>query len=255
MKIAVWKTNHGIADTVADAVAQGLKADILNVKDENDFIKNINNYDAHICYGILRRAGTLFYHANILNKPWFNIDNSYWGAGHFHGNYRINFKGTQSKYNKDLQKPHGLSLEYPNEIKGDTILIVPPSDYVCEFFNLKPWTYEIYHDEKYLIRTKDAKEPINWQKIKGVVTFNSTVGVEALRRGIPVISDTEHSMIGSYYKQMLMDKGLDYNFKNITLIDRESLFQCMSAHQFKLEELREGKSWTLLNYYLNSLFL
>jgi hypothetical protein len=247
MKIIGWKTGHNIADTIIKEFGYDICDYFCNAF---DFAGRINlDADVHIGYGILRGM------AEIYNKAdnWFEIDNGYWGAGHFSGNYRISFKSTQSQYSDDLQQPHGLILG-PWKTTGDTILIVPPSDYVREFFNVTgiDWYRSNFNPylHKCVVRTKDAKELINWEKIKGVITFNSTVGVEALRRGIPVISDIEHSMIGSYYKQKLIDKGLDYTFENVMTISREPLFNCMQTHQFTLEDIREGKAWKLLNYYL-----
>lgn len=229
----IHKTGHVIADTVVEA--------FNNAPYAGDF---------DLGYGILRGMTGVYRNSDT----WFCIDNGYWGAGHFDGNYRINFKGTQSQYTDELQKEHGLTLE-PWQTGRDTILIVPPSEYVCEFFpNAEIETYKIvqkYRGEKFIVRHKFEAAPIDWKKIKGVVTFNSTLGVEALRLGIPVLSNIEHSMIGSYYKQKLMEKGLDYNFENVMNIDRNPLFNCMNSHQFTLEEIRRGNAWPIIKYYLS----
>lgn len=92
----------------------------------------------------------------------------------------------------------------------------------------------------YIVRNKGETKPIDWDYVRQVVTFNSTVGVEALRRGIPVISDPAHSSIGSYTRAI---NALD-NF------DREPLFSFLNGHQFKLCE-RE-RIWGLVNHYISS---
>lgn len=274
MRIAVWTPPHEIADEIALAMWVGLQKAIGDTRhDENNkvtywqtgfqtFINyipddaTIKEFDLHICYGILRGAADLFRACDRLNVPWFNVDRGFWGAGHFSGLYRINYRGTQSPYNAELQKPHTLSLQYPEVNTGDVVLIVPPSEYVKQFFGLNKygWLVDAINKygrtDRYIVRTKGDNKEIDWKKIKGVVTFNSTLGVEALKRGVPVISDTEHSMIGSYYKKVLVEKGVDYNFENVMSVSREELFRCMSAHQFTLEEIREGKAWELLQHYL-----
>lgn len=90
-----------------------------------------------------------------------------------------------------------------------------------------------------MARDKSATIPIDWPLVRRVITFNSTVGIEALRRGIPVISDPVHSTLGSYTKQInLVDK-----------YSREELFRFYSAHQFKLDE--KDKICRLIKYYLS----
>jgi len=167
MKIAVWHTNHGISQTVSQAVVDGLQ------KSKNQIYscgainaREVSIAEAHIGYGVLRGMTEVYRECIKQDKAIFLLDNGYWGAGHFSGQYRISFKGTQSKYSDTLGAKrngldfHGVSLEYPEEIKGDTILIVPPSDYVCEFFGVdkKSWIYFdaikkflLFSDDKHII--------------------------------------------------------------------------------------------------------
>jgi len=256
MKIAVWKTGHQIADTVADALVDGVR----NCKSQH--IECYNNLaamgdyawpEAYIGYGILRH--NTFEIATRYNKPYFEIDRGYFNPGHFDGYYRISYKGTQAKWHDDIPQsdicPELEPWRKPPE-KG-YVLIVPPTDAVIDFFgiNYSQWLTEASKSCGYYgssIRYKDEQRPIEWDKLAGVVTFNSSIGWQALQKGIPCISNSEHSLVGSYYNQNLVD----YNFESVKSIPREPLFKSMLAHQFTLNEMRAGKAWTLINHYLNT---
>lgn len=257
MKIAVWKTGHQIADTVVDNFVDyeryscGSYTSYFTTCRFEDL--PVYNSKAHIGYGILRGMSGIFNACDRLNKPWFNIDNGYMGAGHFHGFYRISYRGTQARWHDGIPEiPHGILFEEWKKT-GDRFLIAPPSDHVCGFFNVDKTKWLADNQvENSFIREKSDNTLIDWSKIKGVITFNSTIGVEALKRGIPVISDIQHSIIGSYYKYHLIDKGLDYNFDNVMEVSRDSLFNGMRGHQFTLTQIRNGDAWSLINHYLNT---
>lgn len=202
------KTGHPIADTISDLIG--------DLPDEN----------YNIAYGILRHS--LFKHDAV----WFELDKGYWGAKHFDGSYRLSYHGTQARWDENApRKPHGLTLEPWKRFHGDCTLICPPTRDVTDFFkiNYAAWLSDAVRKvgRTYIIRQKGEPSPIPWHEISKVITFNSTVGIEALRRGIPVISDPIHSTIGSYTANKTME---------IDGYDREDLFLFMSGHQFKLDE-------------------
>ena len=211
------KTGHAISDTVSDLIGE------------------VPDGDYDIVYGILR------HNLAESGRQTIFLDRGFWGADHYSGWYRLASGGTQPLYHDNgPSEPHGLELE-PWIDRDGYILLCPPSEHVCKFFgiNVFDWCYEANKMAKgsTYLRSKNTESPIDWHNIKQVITFNSTVGVEALRRGIPVISDPNHSTIGSYVKQ----KGLD--------IDRDELLGFMQAHQFKLSD-RE-KIHCLINHYLS----
>lgn len=211
------KTGHEIADRVSDLIGE------------------VPEGDYEIAYGILR-------HSRFKSRPYFEIDKGFWGASHYDGNYRLSFNGTQPRWMEHgPMAPHGLEVE-PWKRNSGPILICPPSSHVCGFFgvDLASWLTSAIRkcDRSYIIRPKNTDAPLSLENISTVITFNSTVGVEALRRGIPVISDPIHSTIGSYCG----DNYIDY--------DREPLLRFMKAHQFKLGD-REAV-WELIKFYLSS---
>lgn len=199
------KTGHQIADTVSDLMGE------------------LPDGDYKIAYGILRHK--LF---DGSHDKWFEIDKGYWGAGHYDGNYRVSFRGTQLRYDPHApRKPHGLTLE-PWKQQSGPALIAPPTSHVCDFFGIdySSWLMNAISvaDGPYTIRHKGDSRPLSFDGIRQVITFNSTVGFEALRYGIPVIGDPEHSTIGSYTSEI----------KTIDKYCREELFSFCAGHQFKL---------------------
>lgn len=201
------KTGHVIADTVSDLIGE------------------VPDGEYNAVYGILRHE------LGAQDRPCFIFDRAFWGANHYDGLYRLALNGTQPLWHENgPSNPHGLTLEPWR--KGQWTMICPPTDHVCKFFGVdyQGWLYQACEDAKrvglpFMLRTKEAVTPIEWESLGQVITFNSSVGVEALRRGISVISDPEFSTIGSYTKE----KGIDG-------IDRNEILSFCAGHQFKLSD-------------------
>jgi len=212
------KTGHAIADTVSDLIG------------------DLPDGDYRAAYGILR-------HDQFENGKWFELDKGFWGGAHYAGNYRLSFVGTQPRYDPTgPREPHGLTLEPWRTQEGYT-LICPPTDHVWRFFGINPdqWLWNACRQAgpNYSIRHKRNAPPVKWDEVSKVITFNSTIGVEALRRGIEVISDPVHSTIGSFTESV--KTTCDYN--------RNILFMLMQAHQFKLGE--KEKICRLIKHYMS----
>lgn len=238
MKIAVWKTGHEIADKIADALNEGLR--------EHSAVSG-EEADAGIGYGILRGMADKFRSLDATGKPWFNVDRGYWKPGHYDGYYRISLNGTQQTTGLDKLEPDydrwdalGLSIETrPRHDPQGRILICPPTDAVTQFFQLQ--NIHIKPDPKLIIRRKDSVESLqkDLDKCCMVRTFNSSVGWEALRQGIPVVSDKSHSFVGAYQNQV--DK-----MSQLTIDGRRRMFAVQSSLQLSLEEIKSGKIWPLI---------
>ncbi len=206
----IYTTGHPIADTVATYLPDG---------------------DYGIGYGILRGMPEKVQG----HKDWFLLDKGFWGANHFDGLYRIGYKNTQPQYIEGIGEDHGLELEDWRD--GEYTLVCPPTPEVCKFFGIDQTSWLLKSLKgKYILRHKGTLEPIEWERIGKVVTFNSSLGVEALRRGICVESDPL-STLGSYKKSI-------YN------IDREPILRFIASSQFKLGD--KGKIDCLIQYYLST---
>lgn len=237
MKIAIFETDHPISQTVCRSIAGTCGFDLYNYGKN---APNLHRYDAVIGYGILRGMKELY----ASHPHWFEIDKGFTDAEHYTGNYRLSYKGTQPIYEAGApQANHGEVS--PGRHTGYT-LICPPTDAVCGFFgiNLRDWATEAFTEAtifggECLFRTKGDTTPIEWDEIDKLVTFNSSLGFEALRRCIPVVSDPIHSTIGSYQKNAIDPS------------DMNGLFSFASAHQFKLGD-KEGIHWILKRYLSGS---
>lgn len=273
MRICVWRTGHEIAETVADAVYNGLKKDvtvsIIRVPDQ-DFIfpdhwdpHPIKSYDAHIGYGILRGMDKIFRACDKAGKPWFNIDKGYLKPGHYDGYYRISLRGTQHTHGgnyADYERLGSLCLNFANWRGLDyklPVLICPPTGYVTHWLpEAKTWlrtTINSLNQQRlsYTVRLKDDLPRMSLEHdilhCNYVHTFNSSVGWEAIRLGVPCVSDTKHSFVGSYFGHISLDK-----LSHSQDIARQELFASMSSLQLTLEEVKQGKLWPLMQRMLKA---
>jgi hypothetical protein len=237
MRLAVWTTGHSICDTVAQSF---IKAGCDNYHVSQIDKVDMEAYDAHIAYGILRGTDGIFKRA----KHWFNVDLGYLDAGHYDGTYRISYRGTQARWTGAKAANHSLR---------DIVLIAPPTPPVCEFFKVDAatWLSNAIQQCKglpYHVRYKTDK-PLDWTGIGGVITFNSSLGWQALRRGLGVISDVKHSLVGSYLDVV---DSLATDTKSIDRNNIDALLMFMRANQFRLAEIERGAAWCLVKSHIIS---
>lgn len=266
MKVAVWRTGHEIADTVADAVFTGLQNAEMCQVPPSKYLQAIG--DINIGYGILREIDAIFCKSQQENKPWFNIDRGYINPHHYGGYYRVSLRGTQQTIGLDKLQPDydrltALGVEFKpwrGFDESKPMLIIPPTDYVKGFFEIDKNEREWLRDSPYgpnnrnaLIRTKKDTSVINFDDYSYVHTFNSSVGWQAIAAGIPCISDPTHSFVGAYYKQLLgNDKNVAENYAKAQHDTRHELFGCMASLQLTLDEMRAGKIWELMTQLMSS---
>lgn len=231
LKICVGRTGHEIADKVAQSLVKGFG----HYSDGNVFIG----------YGILRGMAESF----RKYEHFFELDRGYFHPGHYDGCYRISYKGTQAKYDQAFDAPeYDIGLEPIRKYdKSKPVLVCPPTDAVCHFFGFKWWNPEKI-EQKLLIRQKGDQSPIPWDDISAVLTFNSSVGWQAIQRGIPCLSDTANSVVGSYYNTDSLDELIEMFHTK----PRKPLFDFMRAHQFTLAEIEQGLAWPLIKHYLST---
>lgn len=236
----VWKTGHEICDTVAASLAIGLRTRSKHI---SEFDRNELDGQPNIAYGILRGTCRIFRESSA----WFNVDNGFWGAGHYAGNYRISYRGTQPRYTAGIEA--NIALDAKPFRSGNHIMIVPPSAAVCMFFGIDytSWLRDAIAkcDKPYFIKHKDGSA-INFEGVAKIITFNSSLGWNGLIEGIEVDSDPQHSVVGSYYATKYID-----TYEKFIQIEREPLFRFMRAHQFTLREIEHGDAGWLIKHYLS----
>ncbi len=241
MKTAIWNSGHEIADTVAAAVYIGMKADIFQTG-----VFPMKAYDTHVGYGILRGMDEVF----RSNNNFFEIDRGYLQPGHFDGYYRVSLRGTQHTGPiADWMLQPRLGVEFAPWRGFDyakPVLIVPPTEHVSKFFRCRDWLAQNLDATKpYVIRVKGDGTPLNFADYSHVITFNSSLGWQAIQAGIPCLSDTTHSLVGSYYHNISLD-----NLAKVQESTRHKLFAIMSNLQLSLQEMRQGALWPLMEKLL-----
>lgn len=239
-RVCVWYTGHSICDTVAKSLARGFDAELHPTSSLTDAV--INSYDCHIGYGILRGTADVFKSATRLGKAWFNVDRGYWNANHFNGTYRISYQGTQCRWpDQRIRLAVG---------KNALTLIAPPTPDVCRFFNIDPihWLRNAGTSHpNHKLRWKGDAAPIDWSAVEQLVTFNSSLGWQALQRGIPCVSNAQHSVVGSYLDTISIDSK-----PKVVHSGLKPLFEYMGKHQFTLQQIEKGAAWGLIERYLSS---
>lgn len=252
VNLAVWKTGHPIADRVAHSVFWGFEyraaASMLDTAGSDDGdVKYIINHDAHIAYGILRGTAGVFRECDRQGKPWIHLDRGYFGASHFDGTYRISLRGTQQTSNWPEPSAHNVELKpWRGFDHSKPVLVVPPTEAVQQFLGLEGWP----HPEG-VVKLKDGRA-VNFQDYNYVYTFNSSLGWQAIAAGIPCVSNPTHSMVGAWYERQRVDFSLD-ELARLQYLDRERLFGTMSSLQMTLQEIEQGKLWTLVEFMLASI--
>lgn len=255
VKIAIWRSGHEIADTVAIATCEGINkayhadkslslacyqhANLFDNIAAKHFKQLIDEYDLHIAYGILRGTGDVFKECVRQGKTYVCLDKGYWKPGHYDGTYRVSLRGTQQTSGwpePDYARWDALGLEIePYKERSGYALVCPPTEHVEQFFGQHPWPVRI-DGKNCVVRSKGMTRSLDVDLAGAarVITFNSSVAWEALRRGIQVMSDPLHSIIGAWMRA----KNLDTTQK---LMDsRRELFATMASLQMTLEEMRSG---------------
>ena len=108
-------------------------------------------------------------------------------------------------------------------------------------------------------RTDDNTKPINWQEYVTLITFNSTIGVEAIINGVPVVCDPSaaYSNIANSFETLykpqitkspqppiMFPKNLYFPSNNTKFFNR------LAYAQWSIEEIASGKpfEWLRENY-------
>lgn len=252
MKIAVWGTKHEIAKTVADAVLEGFETIKVPVDIFLDTDEVFYDADVHIGYGILRGMDGIFREAQKRGQKFFLIDRGYWKPGHYDGYYRISLNGTQQttgldKLEPDYERWDKLGLEIlPAIERSGEILVCPQTEAVGKFTG--EWIKEgLEFGQHPIVRLKGSQVSLqdDLDKCRKVVTFNSSVGWEALRQGIPCESDSCFSFVGAYKKYF--DHG---NFMDVD--SRRRMMAVQASLQLTLDEVRQGLLWPLIQKLVTS---
>ena len=268
---------------------KGWQSEIVHI---NDFLKNgiPTNVEAVATQGILRGTGHLLKEAANKNLDRYYIDHAYFNAGYkddfwlriSKNKHTINNlkKVSNFRWEKFFSQDNLIMPWRSFSERGNNILIIPPTNAICWYFNESNWEKNILNFLKETLSAEDFKkvkirakpnEPIvdtkgiykglkeNKEAINSpleddlneasiVIAYNSQVALDALLKGIPVIVDKHNCCYSLSFKLSDLKYGLNNPiFENEP--KREELCKWLSYCQFKLEEIKSGLAWKTINNF------
>lgn len=250
--ITIWVTEHPISQRVAMALKMGLGDTAVLALAASADNEKIKATPVHIGYGILRGMDRVAELCAAHGRDWFHLDLGYTNPGHFHGNYRIGYKGTQTLFDERFCGEESTPFARWRD-EGEYALLCPATGFVATYYKVDDaaWLKEAEDLAKHLglpakLRRKGDTEPLEEALAKAacVITFNSSVGWQALQKGIACYSDVQASTVGSWHGESAKE-SLDA-LKNC---DRRQLFRFMRAHELSLLEIQQGKIRDIINRY------
>ena len=295
-KIVAYKTDIPHTANIVDIFSKSIDAHIKNFNSQcihiNDFLKNGISHDTNaiITLGILRGTGHLLKEAISKNIDRYYIDHAYFDPG-YEGDCWLRISKNKHSVNNIKEVPayrweKFFSKKYPImpwktfEERGKNILIIPPTNAICWYFNEYEWEKNTLNFLRKNLTTEDFKnvkirkkpnEPIvdrngNFLGIKQhdevqnisleedlknasiIIAYNSQVALDASLKGIPVIVDKHNSCFELSFKLSDLNKGLNNPDFEIEP-NRLGLFKWLSYCQFKLDEIKSGFAWKTINNF------
>jgi len=297
-KIIVYKTDTIPSDYILPVFSEainkhikGWQSECVNIENfiHNGIPKDVN---AIATLGILRGTGHLLKEAAKNKIDRYYIDHAYFNPGYggecwlriSKNKHTINYIRDVSSYRWDrFFTPKNTILPWKNfEQRGNLILIIPPTNAICWYFDDHQWTENLMNYLKKILNKETfnkikirekPKEPMvdengNYLGLKQnsqsdttpldedlqnssiVIAYNSQVALDATLKGIPVIVDKHNSCFGVTFKLSDLEKGLDNPAFNIEP-NRLKLCHWLSYCQYKLDEIKSGFAWKTINNFQN----
>ena len=295
-KITAYKTDVQFTANIVNMFSNSINVHIKGMSSEclhiNEFLKNgiPKNTNTIVTLGILRGTGHLLKEAARKNIDRYYIDHAYFEPGYEgDGWLRIsknkhiinNIKEVSNfRWEKFFAKKYPIMPWRRFDQRGANILIIPPTNAICWYFNEHEWEKKILcflnktlskEDFKKVKIRKKPKEPIvdkngNYLGLKQnektqnvsleedlenssiIIAYNSQVALDATLRGIPVIVDKHNSCFALSFKLEDLSLGLN-NKKFDAEPDRYKLCKWLSYCQFKLDEIKSGFAWKTINNF------
>jgi hypothetical protein len=268
--IYLSKTNRELTEKYINFAHKGLPN---SVKLSPDDIIKTEDCDKVILFGILRGTNLVYKWAEANKIDFYYIDRPYWGDTRKDPFYVKIVKNNHLKNWQENKPDDRYKKSFPWEIKpwqkiGREIVVCPPSNAVAEFFGAKDWldkTLKIlrantdrpikirnkgynplvgYNKQGHLIvNGKDntpPSEPIVWDNVHAIVTYNSNITLEATSRGIPCFTDIHNACAPISETDFTKIETPVYP-------DREPCYHSLAYGQFTAEEMSNGYAWKVLD--------
>lgn len=268
--IYLSQTHREVTEKYIRFADQGIPGSkILPYKD----ILNIKEAEGIWLFGILRGTDLVYKHCEKNKINFFYMDRPYWGLSRQHPYFLRIVKNGHVKNTIEERPDDRFKSTFPHEIlpyhkNGKKILVCPPTNAICDFFNCrdwldntlkvlkgntdreiivreKPYNPETYKDENGTLRTgentsQQSKEKIDWREIHAVVTYNSSITIKALASGVPVFTDSNNCAFPIAGRNFADIENPEYH-------DPRPLFYSLAYGQFNEKEMRNGYAWSILN--------
>jgi len=242
-----YTTDHQHSKVIMSAFAEGCKGRIVP---PTQLLEG-----PAAMYGILRGTGEILKQCEWVQRDFFYIDHGYFKPGHYEGFYRVTKNGRQADlpdqgeyvYPENRWKDLNLGLS-PWRKDGRHVLVIPLTGAIAGFYgiNADQWlrtvTTEISRNTSRPIVVKPKGEGEISDALRDcwcVVTHSSNSAVDALLAGVPAVVLGESAC-----------ETVSWVFEDIEKPwwpPRERWCHALAYHQFRLDEMRNGTAWRILN--------
>ena len=257
------KTMRRRTEKIVEAWAKGTSGNIINPIPNNQNMPN----DDYFFFGILRGSGDMMKRAN----SYYFADHAYFKAGHdkVPAWYRVtknaHVNSDLKDFPKDRYEKNFFRTLKPWRTTGSKIVVCPPTGAVEWYFDSHDWletsikTLKQHTDREIVVRDKPMNPQVSekngittlsgFNKNKdqkplaedladawAVVTFNSSVAIDAVCEGIPVFCGKECSA----YQVAEHDLS---KIETPRYADREPWLWHLAYSQFTLEEMASGYAY------------
>jgi len=223
-------------------------------------------------YGILAGSGEIYKQCEKENKNFYFMDHGYFTNAHDSPHW---LRITKNKHCQNImqQRPTDrYEKNFRQDIKpwkkGKKILVLPPTNAIANFFNVKEWldntvkTLKENTDRPIEIREKpynptvaidhigatvkidrptQNKGKIDWNQYHAMVTYNSNTMIASLANGVPVFCDPVNSAAAPISET-------DFSkIETPKFGDRIALFSSLAYNNWTLNEMADGTAWRMLN--------
>jgi len=242
--------------------------------DMNEFLKEKNDVAV---FGILRGTENWLNKCKQLNLNYYYFDHSYFFKAHGHRpnertllrTYRLTKNAENLNRIVELDDEDKIRIEkyrlqhketfrLKNIPRGGHILIIPPTDFVCRYYKIgspENWIRQTkekvrqWSDKEFIVRPKTVDRPLeeDLQNAYCVVTYQSTVGITAILKGVPVICDKV---------SMCKPVSIDYVDIEKEYVRDDDLvnkwIDSLLANQFTMQEISNGTAKRIVDKYDNN---
>ena len=226
-----------------------------------------------VMYGVLAGSGEIYKWCLKESKDFYFMDHGYFTNAHDAPHWLRITKNAHCQNKITNTKPDRYEKYFKRNLKpwsknGKKILILPPTNTIANFFGVEDWlekTLKILKkntDREFDVREKpynptvakdhvgatikvdkptDHKGPIHWSDYFACVSYNSNAMVESFTNGVPVFCDNDNSAALPIAES---------NFAKIETPkyeDRVALFSNLAYNNWTIEEMKNGKAWSMLN--------